>query len=382
MIEEVKEIEYTTDLSEKLNDRLYDSGYPRISEKLLIANIREINESKKNIVYIKETLETFYPNCWEFIEVYPSISDFDFLLELGKSRYNKVYYKILIHFPELIVESQDGNKQRIKDLFVKIDLKYNLSGIAEKYIEGLRTTYTLAEVDSNYKFSHLAGSCEGINSSYWSSFCLGVTDYSSTATFLKDSFDKDSFYLFIQQLKDYLSYESISGTPYRYIRNIKEGVPDNSNERYPSQDEVNAIVDEYLKLNVIPSSSLLSNSQHYMINVYSDETFLIDLAKVCVKLDETISNGNYTSQFTTDFDSVTKTRIVNNKALRQTRIEKWEKTLKNYNMKFKDKIFNYTIINKNTTNEVEENKNQILIATHTLGQLIISELNKIINGNQ
>lgn len=125
-------------------------------------------------------------------------------------------YKYIIKFPEINITNSKGHKHYIKDLYML--LRFN-PWMRLLEMNGMRGKKTYSELDANYTHSHIA-TCGVEKGSYRHSCCLGHTDYDNLYMSLIGKFGEYELTLFVQQLGDYLSWESIEGGPYCNINNI------------------------------------------------------------------------------------------------------------------------------------------------------------------
>lgn len=179
-----------------------------------------------------KALNNFYPNRWdidlEFIyDYFNTKSDNDKIVVLVKG--------ITIHYPNVTISNKDNKQYNIKDLFVSLKFELNKKDKENKKVNiigifGRRATLTYEEVCSNYAHSHLnpnlAHYFESNNKNLFrntiTKFCTGSGEINILlADYNSDSFNEDRFNLILVQLITLVSWESIEGTPYRYISNIK-----------------------------------------------------------------------------------------------------------------------------------------------------------------
>ena len=179
-----------------------------------------------------KALNNFYPNRWdidlEFIyDYFNTKSDNDKIVVLVKG--------ITIHYPNVTISNKDNKQHNIKDLFVSLKFELNKKDKENKKVNiigifGRRATLTYEEVCSNYAHSHLnpnvASYFESNNKNLFRNsitrFCTGSGEINVLlADYNSDSFNEDRFNLILVQLMTLVSWESIEGTPYRYISNIK-----------------------------------------------------------------------------------------------------------------------------------------------------------------
>ena len=121
---------------------------------------------------------------------------------------------VIIHFPKLTLTNRDNKYHTIRDLFVKFSINiYHKLDI----LEGTRTTFHPIEHQKKYKHSHLSASSD----LSFKNFCLGSdAPISFTKILLEEELTKpntnwtDTFLFFLNQIKAYVSYESLEGGPY------------------------------------------------------------------------------------------------------------------------------------------------------------------------
>ena len=217
--------------------------------------------------------------------VYPNQCDLQVNL-LGYSN-NKILlnYAILIHFPDLVVNNSHNVNHPIKDMFFRIKLTAN--GRIDGF-DGNRTTFSLIEYYSNYKFSHL--SRIGLDEvPDYRHFCFGDGDLPKLQSRFNCSASDKKFEVFkilCFCIEGYLSWESLEGVP--YIR-LSE-VINKSNEWNPnSPNRTNCL---YYAFNII-------RSYRHEIDcdfIYQDGKYVIDDNEIFEKSLALIAQNHYSSQ--------------------------------------------------------------------------------------
>lgn len=157
-------------------------------------------------------------------EVYEGKWDIDFkITQLDESKLGLNVLGPIIHFPEVTITNRDNMSHNIKDLFVRISMATHNSNLYIEEIQGGRTTYTYAEVSSDYSHSHLPGTY--ISSvrplPYFNKFCTGlghINDF--IAEINAGEVTETNLTRLLVQIIGLVSYESIEGAPYRNMRNI------------------------------------------------------------------------------------------------------------------------------------------------------------------
>lgn len=158
------------------------------------------------------------------------------------SEYTKVLEEVLpgrwllkdscihIHYPELKLTNNLEQTHTIYDLIVRLTLLDSRRGLLDMHLAGARTTLTSREIESSYIHSHLPSiyededSDEYVKMMNFDYFCLGGSS-PFYQLMLKNSsrvLDNEEFRYFLSQLEQYLSWESIEGSPYMYFNTIGE----------------------------------------------------------------------------------------------------------------------------------------------------------------
>ena len=180
------------------------------------------SESISSIVFEQfktaiRVINDIYDNSW------------DIAFEVRKDFNNKIFLEIkgiYILFPEINITNRDGANHIIKDLLVLIQFyNYNNTSLRINSLKGGRLTLSYAEYQSDYFHSHLPIFKNSISTTmdlpYLSNFCTGsgeINIYQSNIN--GDGFNEERFIRYVMQIMSLVSYESIEGTPYRYIRSI------------------------------------------------------------------------------------------------------------------------------------------------------------------
>lgn len=146
-------------------------------------------------------------------------------LEVDVLSGNKInILSIVLNFPEIIIQNSKNKKHTIRDFYVKCSLGITTtygSNEHKLYIQGIsgnRTTWDVKEWSSDYTHSHISGIDRG---GHFRSFCTGsghINDYISQMN--AGEFSEELFTRFLLQVISLVSWESIEGTPYRYLEQI------------------------------------------------------------------------------------------------------------------------------------------------------------------
>ena len=162
-------------------------------------------------------INDIYDNSW------------DIAFEVKKDLNNKIFLEIkgiYILFPEINITNRDRARHTIKDLLVLIQF-YNYYNrlLRINSLKGGRLTLSYAEYQSDYFHSHLSTLKSSISTTmylpYLSNFCTGSGEINIYQSDINgDGFNEERFIRYAMQIMSLVSYESIEGTPYKYIRSI------------------------------------------------------------------------------------------------------------------------------------------------------------------
>ena len=226
-------------------------------------------------------INDIYDNSW------------DIAFEVKKDFNNKIFLEIkgiYILFSEINITNRDRANHTIKDLLVLIQLyNYNNTALKIHSLKGGRLTLSYAEYQSDYFHSHLSISKSSIstemNLPHLSAFCTGsgeINIYHSNIN--GDGFNEERFIRYAMQIMSLVSYESIEGTPYKYIRSIS--VRPHSGHYYNADNSrklrfKNKVISYYKQEDKIP-----------VIDIHIDST-----NSYCISDNETFKNFIYSIPF-------------------------------------------------------------------------------------
>ena len=235
------------------------------------------SESISSIVFEQfktaiRVINDIYDNSW------------DIAFEVKKDPRNKIFLEIkgiYILFPEINITNRDGANHIIKDLLVLIQFyNYNNTSLRINSLKGGRLTLSYAEYQSDYFHSHLpifkTSIATTMDLPYLSDFCTGsgeINIYQSNIN--GDGFNEERFIRYAMQIMSLVSYESIEGTPYRYIKSISVrphsgsyyNVENRRRERFKTR-----VIDYYKQANKIPVIDIhIDHTNSYYIS--DNETF-------------------------------------------------------------------------------------------------------------
>lgn len=132
---------------------------------------------------------------------------------LGESSYSGY---IIVRFPHVTVTNEHDRSVDIKEVYVKLKIDYTGSLIGKFQLS--RAHFPISHIRSNYAHSHISG-VPSLDTPFLNP-CLGSGPINNTINSLNVDFDEDLWNLFCLELQKYVSTESISGVPYRYLEHI------------------------------------------------------------------------------------------------------------------------------------------------------------------
>lgn len=195
---------------------------------------------------------------------------------------------IYILFPEVTINNRENRTHLIKDLLVLIRLfNHENRNIKIARLKGGRLTLSYAEYQSDYFHSHLSISKSSISRDmqlpYLQGFCTGsgeINIYHSNIN--GDGFTEERFMRYAMQILSLVSYESIEGTPYRYMGRISARphsgsyfhIDNRKKERFKTR-----VINYYKNLNKIPTIDILidSTNSYYISDNETLQKFIYDV---------------------------------------------------------------------------------------------------------
>jgi len=198
---------------------------PEQAEAIRLEKEARAAKSAEELEQIKAILESMFPENWDM------------------SKLSEDQYSVKIRFPEFEIKNSRGNKHIIREFYARFKLRNSRRKFKLDGFEGVRAAVTKAEYDSQYQQSHISSSPFS-----WGSFCLGDSEFrnfKNEYNLSESEFDPEVFEYIMTLFQDFIKWESLEGTPYKYISKIKEAgtavefvTASNSIPYYVSLDEV------------------------------------------------------------------------------------------------------------------------------------------------
>lgn len=256
-IDDVRQVK--SDLLREISKRLSLRGVFRV-EAWLQQQIRKNRLHPSWLTKLKEfeeILQSVYPNNWD---IYTEVTLYrvKYKSNIETNPYGFMYsgtpkddyiidinFNPVIRFESVNITNSRGNSMTINNLFVKIPIENDefrrklilnsrtIENIHHpdsqfclnfKNLQGITTSFTKNMLIKEYMHSHLSTTYSKME---FTSFCLGEGEINQTASYLNSEYEYNLFKLFLFQIETVASWESIEGTPYRYIsdiNNLSDGI--------------------------------------------------------------------------------------------------------------------------------------------------------------
>lgn len=123
---------------------------------------------------------------------------------------------IIVRFPHVKVTNEHERSVDINEVYAKLKIDHTGSLIGKFQLS--RAHFLISHLRSNYAHSHIPG-IPSLDTPFLDP-CLGSGPINNTINSLNVDFDEDLWNLFCLELQKYVSTESVSGVPYRYLEHI------------------------------------------------------------------------------------------------------------------------------------------------------------------
>ena len=204
-------------------------------------------------------------------DIYENAWDVDFDVEKVSANSDDIYIYIkgiYIWFSEITIRNRNDKTHQIKDLIIKFELRNNGTNLSIGDLLGGRMSLSYAEYQSDYFHSHLSISkgaiSNGMTLPYMDSFCTGsgeINIYQSNIN--GDGFTEERFMRYAMQILSLVSYESIEGTPYRYMDRIRTHSRSGSHFHLDNRKKelfFQKVINWYKQLETIPNIDITIDS--------------------------------------------------------------------------------------------------------------------------
>lgn len=254
----------------------------KIKEQIqLSGNIRNVawftHQFEKGRVYLIGSDEVMSQNIFDKFksairiinDIYDNSWDINFKLAFHNNKLRIEIQGIYILFPIVNITNRNNKRHTIKDLLVEIRIyNHRNQNIRIENLKGGRLTLSYAEYQSDYFHSHLPTTkgaiSNGMTLPYMSNFCTGsgeINIYQSNIN--GDGFTEERFMRYAMQIFSLVSYESIEGTPYRYMDRIRTHSRSGSYFHLDSRKKelfFQKVINWYKQLETIPNIDITIDS--------------------------------------------------------------------------------------------------------------------------
>lgn len=237
----------------------------------------------------KEFLPSIKSICKITEHIYPGNWDLQADIVLNETVFI-IMPQVIIYFDSFDVTNSKNQHITVKDFYVRVtfDDANNMRDLCVSSIMGARTTFTAAEHNSTYSWSHLHR--HSINSPIsWKGFCLGSDGAMKAAMYnTNEKWDDNLYTLFLLELQTYLSWESIEGGPYKRMETI--AIKDFDVITLITDEEFDALMLRIYNEIEIDDFDIEIEDGEYILDKSSIDDFLINKlnidAKFVFRLDE------------------------------------------------------------------------------------------------
>ncbi len=234
----------------------------------------------------------------------------DRLIGVGNWSYLEGEQRLILFYPKIEITNTLNAKHTIQDLIVAVPMTVK-GAIHRIELFGVRTAMTDQERSTNYSHSHLSSSTGRAQP-----FCLGGGAFPLYMGKLNRVLAPEELELFLENLKAYLSWESIEGKPYQLFSNIgriTQRVPEYTGN-YPSFTGHNLVderqIDELARYVVkqLPQYPELVTYQStgWSLNPAMDANKYLDIE---ASIYDNINSGAIKQKFFADYDRNTFTYV-------------------------------------------------------------------------
>lgn len=279
----------------------------KIKEQIqLSGNIRNVawftHQFEKGRVYLIGSDEVMSQNVFDKFksairiinDIYDNSWDINFKLAFHNNKLRIEIQGIYILFPIVNITNRDNKRHTIKDLLVEIRIyNHRNQDIRIENLKGGRLTLSYAEYQSDYFHSHLSitkgAISNGMTLPYMDNFCTGsgeINIYQSNIN--GDGFTEERFMRYAMQILSLVSYESIEGTPYRYMDRIRTHSRSGSYFHLDNRRKelfFQKVINWYKQLETIPNIDITIDSTN-SYSVVLNENFLKFVENVQYEADD------------------------------------------------------------------------------------------------
>jgi ribosome-binding ATPase YchF (GTP1/OBG family) len=314
-----------------------NSGYVFINSLEVWINKSHLDdydlEVKEGEIRKKRTGEEFAEDLYTQFPFFKQIAD-SIYQENWEIQYNQRHrkYGFVVKFEDFIISNSRGLTHNIKELYVMLPFKITGDKITlYKEIYGGRGLMSNDEYRASYSHSHLPS---GFNS--FSSFCLGTGPINGMIMDFNRDPSEQNLFSVLYNLKIYVEWESIEGTPHNHMSNVgktEDSVSANQTISY----NYNEIMGKYCKENQLPLSIHMVGTQWEF------------------KLDEAVIESQLAPYFTNPMYLLLRDKVTGRYYRVNNQVDK-ERTSSDVLLTFKgEKIYakTYNIVKENKNNDRE-----------------------------
>jgi hypothetical protein len=251
-------------VTQNTSDILFIEDYtPEQLLELQKPDISEVPAVESNFDIVKRVLNEIYPDSHDILDVSTNKSYFNRLQLASDTK-----YQIAINFKDVNISNSRGEKTTIDSIYIFFFLNKDCKLLT--YLFGYRDITNFSHSMSSYAHSHLH-SFDILQGSLtvYNKFCLGASDSAISIPVhngLADNFSENNFRSLLVTLIGFISWESLEGRPYMYIKNMisyKNNSAVNNNESIQLQSFLQLEEPRKYAYNIGSSNySIITSSSH------------------------------------------------------------------------------------------------------------------------
>jgi len=201
---------------EVFEDKFIELQLKREAMRLKIVEVISLNYSEENwdVYFLKPDLSDLRKKFSSARR--PSWNNLDAQSWLSSNLYYYLEIRTIIRYTDITISNSRGQNHHIIEMYFSLDFNKDLQLVQTR---GMRGDRTYIEHISYYGHSHLSGGEQG----ELGNLCFGSGPIRVTSNCLRRQFDADHLNLFCHHLNNFVKWESLEGTPYKYISKIGIG---------------------------------------------------------------------------------------------------------------------------------------------------------------
>lgn len=312
---ELKQLDLDTG---EITNYIVESDYKDFCKKIVIIDNKETLAKIKEFIKIKSEINNIYADLIKEFDTYSNkVSTFENskhikkLVDVLKHHFDESNYQIkyneeedvfdiILKYNDITITNSQGKSHFIKSLFVRVSFDHMANHFYSS-MYGYAGELSILELISGYTHSHLRS-----NAVYWERFCTGTSEITGLLNDLNaNNFDANRFDLFLYNLKEYITWESLEGGPYIKIEKLAYSDHNNTITSI-SKDQVKLLANKFLENKFTFNTKFNYSSKK--IEIVEDFSFIDNINIICPPQYKGVKiNGIVTKLFNSE-EAITKAK--------------------------------------------------------------------------